>query len=79
MFVQVFRAAAATLLIVAASAAIAQQSPPSPPSPEMQAVQQMYAQSQQQEFALRVEVAKLRAENEKLKAAQVKPDTPAKP
>lgn len=39
----------------------------------------MFAQSQQQEFALRVEVAKLRAENEKLKAAQPKPDTPATP
>lgn len=65
----------ALALIFTAGPAFAQQ----PPSPEMQAVQQMYAQSQQQEFALRVEVAKLRAENEKLKAAQPKPDAPVKP
>ena len=63
-------------LILVAGSAVAQQSAP---SPEMQSLQGMFARSQQQEFALGVEVAKLRAENEKLKAAQPKPDAPAKP
>ena len=68
----------AFVLILAASPAFAQQQPA--PSPEMQAVQQMYAQSQQQEFVLRVEVAKLKAENTKLnEAARHAVPAPPKP
>lgn len=41
-------------------------------TPEIQAASQMLQQAQAQEFALRVELAKLKAENEKLKEAKPK-------
>ncbi len=67
----------ALVLILAAGPAFAQQLPP---SPEVQAVQQMYAQSQQNEYALRVEAVKLKAENAKLsETAKHTPPAPPKP